>query len=110
MLDDQAVQALAALAHPLRLKIFRALVVVGVPGLNAGTIQEGVNVPPATLSFHLKELTNAGLVSQRRSGRNFIYRAAYAEMNSLLGYLTDNCCRGAECAVETASAALECRC
>lgn len=110
MSDDQAVQALAALAHPLRLKIFLALVVVGSPGLNAGTIQEGVGVPAATLSFHLKELTNARLVTQERSGRNFIYRAAYSEMNSLLGYLTDNCCQGAECAVEPEAAASDCRC
>ena len=110
MSDDQAVHALAALAHPLRLKIFRALAVVGAPGLNAGTIQEGVGVPPATLSFHLKELTNSGLVTQERSGRNFIYRAAYSEMNALLAYLTDNCCEGAECAVDPETAAASCRC
>ena len=110
MSDDQAVQALAALAHPLRLKIFRALVVVGPPGLNAGTIQKAVSVPPATLSFHLKELTTAGLVTQERNGRNFIYRAAYNEMNSLLGYLTDNCCQGAECAVEPEAATADCHC
>lgn len=110
MSDDQAVQALAALAHPLRLKIFRALVMVGSPGLNAGIIQEGVSVPAATLSFHLKELAGAGLITQERSGRNLIYRAAYDEMNSLLGYLTENCCQGAECAVEAESATADCRC
>jgi ArsR family transcriptional regulator len=110
MTEDKAVQALGALAHPLRLKIFRALVVVGSPGLNAGTIQEGVSVPPATLSFHLKELANARLVTQERIGRNFVYRAAYSEMNSLLGYLTDNCCQGAECAIEPESTAVDCRC
>lgn len=110
MNDDQAVQALGALAHPLRLRIFRALVVVGAPGLNAGTIQEGVGVPPATLSFHLKELTNSGLVTVQRVARNYIYRAAYDEMNSLLGYLTDNCCQGAACAVEPETAAADCRC
>ena len=76
----------------------------------AGTIQEGVSVPPATLSFHLKELTNSGLVTVQRVARNYIYRAAYDEMNSLLAYLTDNCCQGAECAVETESAAVDCRC
>lgn len=110
MSDDHAVQALAALAHPLRLRIFRALVVVGSPGLNAGTIQEGLSVPAATLSFHLKELANAGLVTQERCGRNFIYRAAYNQMNSLLGYLTDNCCQGAECAVVPEAATADCRC
>jgi ArsR family transcriptional regulator, arsenate/arsenite/antimonite-responsive transcriptional repressor len=105
MSDDQIVRSLAALAHPLRLKIFRALVVVGAPGLNAGTIQEGVGVPPATLSFHLKELTNSGLVTVQRVARNTIYRAAYDQMNGLLGYLTENCCQGAECAVDRSPAA-----
>ena len=109
MNDDHAVRALGALAHPLRLKIFRALVVVGAPGLTAGTIQEGLGVPAASLSFHLKDLAHAGLVTQERSGRNLIYRAAYEEMNLLLAYLTLNCCQGAECAVETASAT-DCRC
>ena len=103
--EDQAVAALAALAHPLRLKLFRALVVVGPPGLTPGAIIEGVGVPAATLSFHLKELTAAGLVSQQRSGRNVIYRAAYDAMNGLIGYLTENCCQGAACAVEPAAAA-----
>ena len=102
--EEQAVAALAALAHPLRLKLFRALVVVGPPGLTPGAIIEGVGVPAATLSFHLKELTAAGLVSQQRSGRNVIYRAAYVAMNGLIGYLTENCCQGAACAVEPAAA------
>lgn len=103
MSEDQVVQALGALAHPLRLKVFRALVVVGPSGMTAGTIMEGVAVPAATLSFHLKELANAGLVTQERCGRNFVYRAAYDQMNRVLGYLTDNCCQGAECAVEPAA-------
>ena len=108
MEEVEVIRGLAALAHPLRLKVFRALVVVGDAGLTAGTIMEGVGVPAATLSFHLKELTNAGLVTQERSGRNLIYRAAYGHMNALLGYLTDNCCQGAECAVDPAAA--DCRC
>jgi DNA-binding transcriptional ArsR family regulator len=108
MSENEVVQALGALAHPLRLKVFRALVVVGPAGLTAGAIMAGVEVPAATLSFHLKELANAGLVTQERSGRNFIYRAAYEQMNSVLAYLTDNCCEGAECAVEPAAAG--CRC
>jgi ArsR family transcriptional regulator len=106
--ENEVVRALAALAHPLRLQIFRALVVVGDAGLTAGTIMEGVGVPAATLSFHLKELTNAGLIAPERSGRNLIYRAAYQQMNSLLAYLTDNCCQGAACAVDAAAG--ECRC
>lgn len=98
------------MAHPLRLQVFRALVVVGPTGLTPSAIMAGLGVPPATLSFHLKELTNAGLVSQERSGRNLIYRAGYEQMNALLGYLTDNCCQGAVCAVEPESAAADCGC
>jgi ArsR family transcriptional regulator, arsenate/arsenite/antimonite-responsive transcriptional repressor len=108
MSEDQVVLALGALAHPLRLQVFRALVVVGPSGLTPGAIMEGVGVPAATLSFHLKELTRSGLVTQERSGRNQIYRAGYAEMNALLGYLTANCCEGAACAVRPEAA--DCRC
>ena len=108
MLEEQALLALGALAHPLRLKVFRALVVVGEPGLSAGAIMEGVGVPAATLSFHLKELTAAGLVTQERVGRNSLYRAAYDNMNELLGYLTENCCAGAACSVELAAAGCGC--
>jgi DNA-binding transcriptional ArsR family regulator len=104
MTERDAVVALSALAHPLRLKVFRALVVVGPTGLTAGTIAEGVEVPSATLSFHLKELVSAGLVTQEKSGRNYFYRAAYERMNGLLSYLTENCCAGTECAVTPASA------
>lgn len=108
-MDEQAVvKALAALAQPLRLQVFRALVVVGDAGLTPGAIQEGLGVAPATLSFHLKELVNAGLITQERASRNLIYRAHYASMNALLGYLTENCCQGAECAV--ASDATACNC
>ena len=108
MNETQVVQALAALAHPLRLQVFRALVVVGPTGLTPSAIMTGIGVPATTLSFHLKELTNAGLVTQERNGRNLVYRAAFEHMNSLLGYLTSNCCQGAECAVEPAAA--DCRC
>ena len=97
MEEQDVVTALTAIAHPLRLKVFRALVVVGRDGLTPGTISEALDVPPATLSFHLKELVHAGLVTQERASRNLIYRAAYARMNDLLAYLTDNCCQGVEC-------------
>jgi ArsR family transcriptional regulator, arsenate/arsenite/antimonite-responsive transcriptional repressor len=94
-MEEQAVvQSLAALAQPLRLKVFRALVVAGPRGLTPGAMSEGAGVPPATLSFHLKELMHAGLVTQQRDGRYLIYRADFARMNGLLGYLTDNCCEG----------------
>lgn len=108
MTEDQVVKALAALAHPLRLKVFRALVVSGPRGLIPGVMQEGLGVPPSTLSFHLKELANAGLVTVERESRTLIYRAEYQNMNSLLGYLTENCCEGAACLVETADAARNC--
>lgn len=98
-MDEAAVvKALAALAQPLRLQVFRALVVVGDAGLTPGAIQDGVGVAPATLSFHLKELVNAGLVTQERASRHLIYRARYDSMNALLGYLTENCCQGTPCA------------
>lgn len=97
MTDDDAVRALAALAQASRLQVFRLLVVAGRQGMTPGAIAEALSVPPATLSFHLKELANAGLASQQREGRYLIYRAAYERMNALLAYLTDHCCQGAAC-------------
>jgi DNA-binding transcriptional ArsR family regulator len=105
MEESEVIKALSALAQPLRLRVFRALVVVGEAGLTPGAIQDALGVPAATLSFHLKELVNAGLVSQERASRHLIYRANYGEMNSLLTYLTENCCQGAACAVEGSTAA-----
>jgi DNA-binding transcriptional ArsR family regulator len=104
MEESEVIKGLAALAQPLRLQVFRALVVVGEPGLTPGAIQEALGVAPATLSFHLKELVSAGLVTQQRVSRNLIYRANYACMDDLLGYLTDNCCQGAACAVQPGGA------
>jgi ArsR family transcriptional regulator len=98
--EKTVVSALTALAQPVRLRVFRALVVTGQAGLTPGAMAEGLGIPPNTLSFHLKELANAGLVTQERASRNIIYRAAYDQMNALLGYLTENCCAGAACAVE----------
>jgi len=106
--ENQIVAALAALAQPVRLKVFRALVVVGRSGLTPGAMAEGLAIPANTLSFHLKELTNAGLVVQERLGRNIVYRAGYERMNALLGYLTENCCQGAACAVGAPVAACNC--
>lgn len=108
MESKDVVQVLAALAHPLRLEVFRALVVAGGEGLTPGVIQERLDVPPATLSFHLKDLTNAGLVSQERASRNLIYRAQYENMNQLLTYLTENCCQGVPCAADADSAPFKC--
>lgn len=104
-MDESAViRSLAALAQPVRLRVFRALVVTGEAGLTPGAMAQALAIPPNTLSFHLKELAGAGLVSQRRVGRHLVYRAEYARMSALLGYLTDNCCQGAACGVEPAAA------
>ena len=90
----EAVKALAALAQDTRLAIYRLLVQQGPAGLAAGTIAERLDVPAATLSFHLKELTNARLIGPRQDGRFVFYSANYAQMNDLLGYLSENCCQG----------------
>ena len=99
MEDTDVVRALAALAQQSRLQVFRALVVAGHAGLVPGAIAETLEVPAATLSFHLKELVHAGLVSCKRSGRNLIYRADFAQMQALLAYLTSHCCEGDTCGV-----------
>ena len=91
------VKALAALAQASRLEVFRALVVAGAPGLTPGTLSESLGVAPNTLSFHLKELLHADLVTQERAGRNLIYRAQFDQMNAVLAYLTQNCCQGQPC-------------
>ena len=110
MEENDVVRSLAALAQPVRLQVFRALVVTGQAGLTPGTMAEALDIPANTLSFHLKELTHAGLVTQERASRNIIYRAAYEHMNALLSYLTENCCRGAECGVVDDAAASSCKC
>jgi DNA-binding transcriptional ArsR family regulator len=107
MEEKDVVRALAALAHSHRLQLFRALVVAGAQGLTPGVMAEGAGIPPATLSFHLKELMNAGLVTQERQGRHLIYRASFERVNALLGYLTENCCQGEACAP---LAATSCQC
>jgi ArsR family transcriptional regulator len=105
--DRDVIRSLAALAQPHRLKAFRALVVAGRRGVTPGVLAEELAVPAATLSFHLKELVHAGLISQERSGRNLIYRAEFARMNAVLAYLTENCCQGEVCLDE---AAARCNC
>lgn len=97
MEENTAVQSLAALAHVVRLRVFRMLVAAGPAGLTPGAIAEQLDVPGATLSFHLKELMHARLVTQERDGRNLIYRAAFDHMNGLLNFLTENCCQGEPC-------------
>jgi ArsR family transcriptional regulator len=89
-----AVTALAALAQDTRLSIFRTLVEAGPEGVPAGRISETLDVPPATLSFHLKELTHAGLVSPRQDGRFIYYSADFECMAALMMFLTQSCCQG----------------
>ena len=98
----QAVGALAALAQDTRLGIFRLLVEAGPEGLAAGRIGAAMQLPPATLSFHLAQLTRAGIARSRQEGRFVIYCADFQSMNALVGYLTDNCCGGGRsCAPST---------
>ena len=92
MKTTEAVSALAALAQETRLDAFRRLVQQGASGLASGEIAEHLGVSPATLSFHLKELSHAKLVTARQDGRFVFYAANFATMNRLLGFLTDNCC------------------
>jgi len=94
METTEAVTALSALAQEARLDIFRALVRVGPEGLPAGAIAKRLGIPAATLSFHLKELKNAGIVKCRRDGRSLIYSPNFDSINQLLGFLTENCCQG----------------
>ena len=101
MKEQDVVKALGALAQESRLRVFRTLVVAGPLGLTPGALSEELGLAATTLSFHLKELTHAGLVSQQRDGRNLIYRAAYDQMNAVLAYLTAHCCQGKDCLVTT---------
>lgn len=103
MNEDQAVSALSALAHAQRLRVFRALVVAGPEGLTPSVLADQLDVARNTLSFHLKELSHAGLVSIEQQGRNLIYRAEYSHMNGLIGYLTEHCCQGGVCEANTTS-------
>jgi ArsR family transcriptional regulator len=102
MEESRAVIALAALAQQARLRVFRALVGAGPAGLTPGELSAALDIPPSTLSFHLKELVHAGLVSAEREGRKLHYRPALEPMNALLAYLTDHCCQGEPCAARPA--------
>ncbi|HEY1143531.1 MAG TPA: metalloregulator ArsR/SmtB family transcription factor [Sphingomicrobium sp.] len=91
------VNALSALAQEHRLALFRLLVQAGEQGMSAGAIADALNVPNSSLSFHLAQLTKAGLIRQERQSRSLIYTADYAAMNDLVGYLMENCCGGIDC-------------
>ncbi|MGH7045177.1 MAG: ArsR/SmtB family transcription factor [Stellaceae bacterium] len=95
----QAIAALGALAHETRLAVFRLLVQRGPDGSSAGTIAQALGLTPSSLTFHLQQLMHAGLITQRRTGRQLIYATDFFVMNALMGYLTENCCgAGALCA------------
>ena len=90
-----AVAALGALAQESRLEVFRLLVQQGPEGMPAGHVAQALGIPPATLSFHLAQLGQAGLVRSRREGRRIIYSADYAGMQELIAFLTEKCCQPA---------------
>lgn len=94
---EAAIDALSALAQEHRLALFRLLVQAGEDGMSAGAIADTLGVPNSSLSFHLAQLTKAGLIRQERQSRSLIYTADYAAMNDLVGYLMENCCGGADC-------------
>ncbi|QUN32227.1 helix-turn-helix transcriptional regulator (plasmid) [Cupriavidus sp. KK10] len=104
METKNALEALAALAHSIRLSVFRLLVQAGPEGLPAGRIAELMKMPASSLSFHLKELHRAGLLSSRQDGRSVIYAARFETMSGLIGYLTENCCGGNPCSPVSRSA------
>jgi DNA-binding transcriptional ArsR family regulator len=108
MEEKNAIDSLAALAQPMRLRVFRALVGAGPKGMTPGALGAMLDVPASTLSFHLKELAHAGLVSQERDGRNLIYRPCIAQMNGLIAYLTDHCCQGEPCLAVSVSSPTRC--
>ena len=94
MKPAQVVKALSALAQPTRLAVFRLLVERGPEGMAAGQVAEKLKVSPATLSFHFKTLSHAGLIGSRQEGRFIYYAANFAVMNGMVAYLTENCCGG----------------
>jgi DNA-binding transcriptional ArsR family regulator len=106
--EKSAVASLSALAQSMRLRVFRALVGAGPQGLTPTALSATLDVPASTLSFHLKELMHAGLVSQERDGRNLIYRPAIDQMQALLDYLTAHCCQGVPCTPKGARARITC--
>ena len=100
MESSNAIRALGALAHESRLAIYRLLVQAGPAGLAVGAIGEKLDLAPATLSFHLAGLRHAGLVLERREGRNLFQSADFSAMDTLIGYLSENCCGGQPCEVK----------
>lgn len=108
-IDEAAtLRALTALAQPQRLRAFRALVVAGLEGMTPGALSDQLGLAPSALSFHLKELSSAGLADVEPRGRNLIYRASFERMNALLAYLAAHCCRGQACEVDPVASRRSC--
>ncbi len=101
----QTLAAISALAHDARLAVFRLLVQAGPEGHPAGVIADQLGLAPSALSFHLKELTRAGLLLQRPAGRRIVYRANFESMTALIAYLTENCCSSSACTLAATSGA-----
>ncbi len=108
MNEVSVIKALSALAQTNRLQIFRELVQKGTEGMTPALISESLGIAANTLSFHLKELMNADLISQERIGRNLIYRAQYDHMAGVLSFLTQNCCQGKVCELRTEETCTTC--
>ncbi len=109
MENKDVIAALSALAHETRLNVFKQLVQAGPNGLAAGAMSNTLDIPPQTLSFHLKELSHAGLVSQRRDGRSIIYAPDFDQIVEVVSFLGDNCCGGA-CTVSAVAGQLKEEC
>jgi ArsR family transcriptional regulator, arsenate/arsenite/antimonite-responsive transcriptional repressor len=101
MENKLAVTILSALAQESRLTIYRTLVQAGPDGMSAGKISETTGIPPSSLSFHLKEMSYARIVNSRQESRYIYYSASFKVMNELLAFLTENCCAGIPCGVDT---------
>ncbi|HUR90299.1 MAG TPA: helix-turn-helix transcriptional regulator [Ramlibacter sp.] len=108
MQEAKVIEGLAALAQSQRLRAFRALVVAGPEGIVPSVLSAKLDIAPNALSFHLKTLLHAKLVTAESSGRNLIYRANFKTMNSVLGYLTEHCCQDAACEVDPVAACRTC--
>lgn len=95
MIERQVLDAFGALSQQTRLQVIRRLVIAGPAGLAAGVIAEAVNVSPSNISFHLKELEHAGLITAQREARSIIYSANFEMLSGLARFLMENCCAGA---------------
>ena len=108
MNERDAVRALSALAQDARLRIYRAVVGMGPAGITPGALAVTLGIPPSTVSFHVKELLHAGLVTQERDGRHLIYRPSIETMNALLAYLSAHCCQAVTCEGVAAQSGVAC--